>query len=83
MFEGKAGCSDLPWGARVHLHKPRKRWMIKPVPGTSCFSVLDSEKPSSCLRYLSASPDCSELYLNLAAKDDGSGLQRWRLIPDR
>ena len=81
-FNGKKGCTDLPWSARVHLHKPLKRWRFVPVAGTECVNIIDAEKPAKCLRYLSASATCSEKYMKLTANDDGSGLQRWRLVKD-
>ena len=78
-YRGKAACTEEPWASRVHLHKESRPWRLVPVAGTDCYNIVDNSKPKDCLNYLSASSTCSSTYLKLAAGDDGSGLQRWRL----
>eukprot|EP00889_Picochlorum_renovo_P005711 jgi/Picre1/32741/NNA_008086.t1 len=78
--EKKDACIDSEWADRVHLHKDKVKWSLKPVKGSDeCFNIINDEKPAGCLRYLSARNDCNDRYLNLAATDDGSGLQQWRI----
>lgn len=78
--EKKDACKDSEWADRVHLHKDRVKWTLKEVKGTGgCFNIINDEKPAGCLRYLSAQENCDDRYLKLVGKDDGSGLQRWKL----
>ena len=79
-YRNKEACRELPWAERVHLHKESRPWQMIPVPGTDCFNIIDNSKPNNCLRYLSASTSCRQRYVRLAAGDDGSGLQRWRMV---
>jgi hypothetical protein len=79
-YKNKEACTELPWATRVHLHAESRPWEFQAVPGTDCFNIIDDAKPDGCLKYLSASARCSEQYVHLAARDDGSGLQRWRLV---
>ena len=78
-YRNKRACRELPWATRVHLHKASHPWQLIPVPDTDCFNIIDAGKPKICLRYLSASSTCSDRYMHLATRDDGSGLQRWRI----
>ena len=78
-YRNKKACRELPWAARVHLHKSSHPWQLVPVPNTDCFNIIDGGKPKICLRYLSASSTCSDRYMHLTLGDDGSGLQRWRI----
>jgi len=78
--EKKNACKDSEWADRVHLHKDRVKWTLKEVKNTDgCFNIINDEKPDGCLRYLSAQKSCDDRYLKLVEKDDGSGLQRWKL----
>ncbi len=79
-YKNKAACTELPWAERVHMHAESRPWEFQAVPGTDCFNIIDDAKPDGCLKFLSASASCSEQYVHLAAGDDGSGLQRWRLV---
>jgi hypothetical protein len=79
-YKNKEACTELPWAERVHLHAESRPWEFQAVPGTDCFNIIDDAKPDGCLKFLSASASCSEQYVHLAAGDDGSGLQRWRLV---
>jgi hypothetical protein len=79
-YKNKEACTELPWAERVHLHAESRPWEFQAVPGTDCFNIIDDAKPDGCLKFLSASASCSEKYVHLAAGDDGSGLQRWRLV---
>ncbi len=45
------------------------------------FNYLQNSRKSGCLKYLAISPTCSEKYLQLDAKDDGSGRQHWIITP--
>ena len=78
-YRNKKACRELPWAARVHLHKASHPWRLVHVPNTDCFNIIDEGKPKTCFRYLSASSACSERYMHLTAADDGTGLQRWRI----
>ncbi len=42
---------------------------------------LQNSRKAGCLKYLAASASCNEKYLQLNAKDDGSGRQHWTIIP--
>lgn len=78
--EKKDACKESEWADRVHLHKDRVKWTLKPVTGTECFNVINAEKPSGCLRYLSAQTNCNNRYLHLTGSDTGSGLERWKFV---
>ena len=80
--EKKDACKGTVWSDRVHLHKFPGEWTIKPAKGTNgkCFNIINHEKPVGCLRYLSANDNCKERHLKLVAKDDGQGLQQWKLV---
>ena len=80
--EKKDACKDTEWAPRVHLHKEKVKWILKPVAGSDeCFNIINAEKPEDCWRYLSADSDCENRYLRLSPSDDGSGLQRWKFAP--
>ena len=80
-YDKKGACSDDPWAERVHLHKEAQEWTLSPVPTRDeCFYIVNNNKPEGCWRYLSARNDCNDPYVRLAAGDDGSGNQRWKLV---
>ena len=80
-YDKKGACSDDPWAERVHLHKEAQEWTLYPVPDRDeCFYIVNDNKPEGCWRFLSARKDCDDPYVRLAAGDDGSGNQRWKLV---
>ena len=80
--EKKDACKGTVWSDRVHLHKFPGEWTVKAAKGTNgkCFNIINHQKASGCLRYLSANADCEERHLKLVEKDDGKGLQQWKFV---
>lgn len=53
-------------------------WTLVPVEGeTDTYNIIFKDRKEGCLRYLGAPTSCSDKYVRLYAKDDGSGAQRW------
>lgn len=67
----------------IHFHEPSSVFTMTPVPGepiSGVYTITASNRSASCLRYVGGPPTCDDKYIRLYAADDGSGLQRWRVI---
>ena len=78
-------CKDGVRAQRVRQRRRPAEWTVKPAAtGTQgpdeCFHIVSRDRPAGCSRYLSAHSDCAWRHLRLASRDNGSGLQRWKLV---
>ncbi len=57
-------------------------WALSAVKGKKdTYSIRAYSRKSGCLKFLAAAASCTEKYLQLDAKDDGSGRQQWVITP--
>lgn len=63
--------------------EPRKFKIQLAEDALDCINILDDSRPPGCPNLFSVSDDCDQLHVNLAAKDDGSGRQRWQLVKEQ
>nr|GAT43967.1 predicted protein [Mycena chlorophos] len=61
----------------------RQRWVLTPIAGlANTYDItVAGGRDASCGIYLSTGATCSDTYVDLYTSDDGSGRQRWTLIP--
>jgi hypothetical protein len=87
VTEKPHACKTEHLADRAHIHiKNFTEWKLTPVAGTEGtpnfqFTIAATNRGAGCLRYLGGSGSCSDEYTRLYPSDDGTGLQRWKLVP--
>ena len=81
VVEKKNACTSEPLAKNVHIHPNQPDvWRISKVKGkTGEFTITAYSRKAPCLRFLGGSSKCDNRYVQLYAKDDGSGQQRWAI----
>jgi hypothetical protein len=74
--EKKDACLEEVAGKVRIQAKKGDIWALSAVQGKKdTYTIRAYSRKSGCLKYLAASAACGEKYLQLDAKDDGSGRQ--------
>ena len=83
VVEKKSACTSEPLAKNVHIHPNQPDlWRISKVKGkTGEYTITAYSRKAPCLRFLGGSSKCTDKYVQLYAKDDGSGQQRWAITP--
>ncbi len=82
MPEKKDACREAV-ASKVSIQaKKGDVWALSTVKGKrDTYTIHAYSRKSGCLKYLAAAAACGDNFLQLDAKDDGSGRQRWTIIP--
>ncbi len=81
MPEKKDACLEAVAG-KVRIQAKGDIWALSAVKGKKdTYTIRSYSRKSGCLKYLAAAAACSDNFLQLDAKDDGSGRQRWTITP--
>jgi hypothetical protein len=78
----KDACREAVAGKVRIRGKKGDVWALSTVKGKKdTYTIRAYSRKSGCLKYLAAAAACGDNFLQLDAKDDGSGRQRWTIIP--
>lgn len=81
--EKPAACnSPQHLASKVHIHPEGQDtvWTITKV-NKGAYTIATTSRGDGCLKYLGGDSNCSNLYTQLYARDDGSGQQWWVITP--